>query len=81
MRELTELKLEQSQKAVVDTKAAYGAPYTTSYDTGIALVQFAATLDADCIDSLFDAAYAAEAAWVKAKLELEDYLKEQQDNA
>ena len=49
-------KLEQSQKSVVDTKAAYGAPYTTSYDTDIALVQFAATLDADCIDSLFAAA-------------------------
>ena len=56
MTELTELKLEQSQKAVVDTKAAYGAPYTTSYDTDIALVQFAATIDADFIDSLFAAA-------------------------
>ena len=55
MNEQLELKLEQSQKAAVDTKAAYGAPYTTSYDTGIALVQFAATVDADFIDSLFAA--------------------------
>ena len=54
---MTELnKLKQSQKSVVDTKAAYGAPYTTSYNTGIALVQFAATVDADFIDSLFAAA-------------------------
>ena len=54
---MTELnKLKQSQKSVVDTKAAYGAPYTTSYDTDIALVQFAATIDADFIDSLFAAA-------------------------
>ena len=43
-------KLEQSQKSVVDTKAAYGAPYTTSYNTGIALVKYAAALDALLID-------------------------------
>ena len=51
MTEMTELtKLEQSQKSVVDTKAAYGAPYTTSYNTAAALVKYAAALDAALID-------------------------------
>ena len=70
MSELTEL--ERLKEKVVDTKAAYDA-YDAAYDAAYAA--YGAAYGAH------DAAtYAAYAAWVKAKLELEDYLEEQ-DNA
>jgi hypothetical protein len=59
-------KLEQLKKAVVDTKAAYAAWGATDAAWG--------ATDA------WDAAAALAAAWdawVKAKLELDEYLKEQ----
>ena len=68
-------KREQLEKNVVDTKAAYDA-YDAAYDAAYAA--YAASY-ADY--AAYDAAtYAAYAAWVKAKLELKEYLKEQQDN-
>ena len=65
-------KLEQLEKNVVDTKAAFDvavAAYAV-YDA-----VFAA--DGDTVAKATYAAYAAEAAWDKAKLELNNYLKEQ----
>ena len=58
-------KLEIKQKAVVDTKAAYCAAYDAYADT------------LDAADDAWDAATARSAASVKAKLLLEEYLKEQ----
>ena len=79
MSELT--KLETLQKAVVDTAADYRC-----YKAAADLWNAAAV--ADGIES--DAAYVADlaadnagrahAVWVKARLELSNYLKEQQDN-
>lgn len=67
LKEQDDEKLERLQKAVVDTRAAYD--------------------DADdayaAADTAYDAAYAdytaAYAAWSKAKRELNNYLKEQDD--
>ena len=58
-------KLETLQKAVVDTKAAYAAAWDAAWDAD---------------DDAWDAAADAYAPWFKAKLELDEYLKEQ-DNA
>ena len=75
-------KLEQLEKNVVDTEAAYTAanadadvlnaavPYDADYDSTAAYV---ADLAADNAGRAYD-------AWVKARLELNNYLKEQ-DNA
>ena len=66
-------KLERLEKAVVDTEAAYGVAYAASdaaYD--VAYAAYAAAWD-DAWDAAYD-------AWVKAKLDLSNYLKEQQDN-
>ena len=75
-------KLEQLEKNVVDTEAAYTAananadvlnaavPYDADYDSAAAYV---ADLAADNAGRAYD-------AWVKARLELNNYLKEQ-DNA
>ena len=71
-------KLETLQKAVVDTGAAYTAadanadvlnaavPYDADYDSTAAYV---ADLAADNAGRAYD-------AWVKARLELNNYLKE-----
>ena len=61
-------KKEQLQKDVVDTKASLD----TAYD--------AADVATDAAWYAGDLAFRAHASWSKAKLELEDYLKEQQDN-
>ena len=71
MTELT--KLETLEKNVVDTKAAF--------DDDKAAFDYSFNKAAE--DAAADAAYviykaATYAAWVKAKLELEDYLKEQE---
>ena len=63
MSELT--KLETLQKAVVDTKAARSAAYDAYADI------------LDVADDAWDVVYDAAAASVKAKLLLEEYLKEQ----
>ena len=71
MSKLTEL--ERLQKNVVETKAAYDAA-GEAYDVAQGnAIHTRAAAEAD------DAAIAYD-AWVKARLELEDYLKEQ-DNA
>jgi len=69
-------KREQLQKNVVDTKAAFDddkAAFDYSFNK--------AAWDAAAEDAAADAIYAiykaaTYAAWSKAKLELEDYLKE-----
>mgnify|MGYP003657745870 CR=1 FL=1 len=72
-------KLERLEKNVVDTAADYAAsvadadvlnaavPYDADYDSAAAYV---ADLAADNAGRAYD-------AWVKAKLELSNYLKEQ----
>ena len=55
-------ELERLQKNVVDTKAAFAAAWDDAWDAA---------------DDDWDAAADDYAAWFKAKLELEDYLKEQ----
>ena len=67
MTELT--KLEQLQKAVVDTEAAYNAAANAASD--------AVWGTADAWDDACDAEDAAYAALVKARRELAKYLKEQ----
>ena len=57
-------KLETLQKAVVDIEAAFVAAFDAAADSW----------DDDYTEV---AAYAAYDAWVKAKLELANYLKEQ----
>ena len=61
-------KREQLEKAVVDTKAAYDVAYA-AHD--------AAWGASDAWDADADAEFAAHDAWVKAKRELNNYLKEQ----
>ena len=56
-------KLETLQKAVVDIEAAFVAAFDAAADSWD--------------DDAEVAAYAAYDAWVKAKLELANYLKEQ----
>ena len=58
-------KREQLEKAVVDTKAAF--------DVAEAAYSAAAWHEADAWDNSAD----AEDAWFKVRLELADYLKEQ----
>ena len=76
-------KLERLQKAVVDTAANYtdaADVYTAAYDDARAAA-YTSTVEYDF--ALAIAYYArwdadaAHAAWSKAKQELEDYLKEQ----
>ena len=63
-------KLETLQKNVVDTKAAYDAAFDVAYDSADA-----------AYDAAFDVAVAAAyAALVKAKRELNEYLKEQDND-
>ena len=71
-------ELERLEKKVVDTEAAFDddkAAFDYSFNK--------AAWDAAAEDAAADAIYAiykaaTYAAWVKAKLELEDYLKEQE---
>ena len=85
-------KREQLEKAVVDTKAAWDDDKSAfdysfnkdDWDAATYAAAFAAydtvfAADGDTVAKATYAAYAAEAAWDKAKLELEDYLKEQDD--
>ena len=58
-------KREQLEKNVVDTKAAFAAAWDDAWDAA---------------DDAWDAAVDAYEPWFKAKLELSNYLKEQQDN-
>ena len=63
-------KLEQLEKKVVDTKDAYEAAFDAAN----------AAWGADAAwDAAEDAEDAAADAWVKAKLELAEYLKEQDE--
>ena len=60
---MTELtKREQLEKNVVDTKAAFAAAWDDAWDAA---------------DDDWDAAADDYAAWFKAKLDLSNYLKEQ----
>ena len=61
-------ELERLEKAVVDTEAAF--------DVAEAAYSAAAWHAEDAWDNIAD----AEDAWFKVRLELADYLKEQQDN-
>ena len=79
MPELT--KLETLQKAVVDTAADYAARDATA-DMLNAAVPYADGIEsaaAYAADLAADNAGRAYAVWVKARLELSDYLKEQDD--
>ena len=78
---MTELK--RLKKNVVDTEAAFDDD-KAAFDYSFNKAAWDAATYADAYDAAADAAYviykaATYAAWVKAKLELEDYLKEQDD--
>tara|TARA_R110000787_G_scaffold224230_1_gene332436 strand:- start:174 stop:437 length:264 start_codon:yes stop_codon:yes gene_type:complete len=80
-------KREQLEKAVVDTSADYDAAadvYTAAYDDARAAA-YTSTVEYDVALAIaYDArcdADAAHDAWSKAKRELANYLKEQQNNA
>ena len=65
-------KLEQLEKNVADAYDAAYAAYAAAYAADVA-----AYVSWDAADDAFDVAYAADAAWKQAKLELAEYLKEQ----
>ena len=75
-------ELEQLEKNVVDTAADYAARDATA-DMLNAAVPYADGIESDAAyaaDLAADNAGRAYAVWVEARLELSDYLKEQ-DNA
>ena len=65
-------KREQLEKNVADAYDAAYAAYAVAYAADVA-----AYVSWDAADDAFDVAYAADAAWKQAKLELAEYLKEQ----
>ena len=72
-------EIERLQKAVVDAEATYDASVATA-DMLNAAVPYADGIEsaaAYAADLAADNAGRAYAVWVKAKLELKDYLKEQ----
>ena len=74
-------KLEQLRKNVADTKAAFDAAYAYAYAAKDAADVDWNDIDAwDAAKDAADAAFDAYAVWVKARDELAEYLKEQQDN-
>lgn len=73
-------KLEQLEKAVVDTEAAADAVY--AYDTYDACKDACARYDTYIVNLKGSAPYPANVAiaYVKAKKELSEYLKEQDND-
>ena len=72
-------KLEQLEKAVVDTAADYAARDATADMLNVA-VPYADGIESDAAyvaDLAADNAGRAYDAWVKARLDLNNYLKEQ----